>query len=94
MNQGLQAVACEAAVDIILDVDRAIETASANGWITGFQRFVLYVHYWLDVPLCEIAEHARLHEAAVRRDHRAALDALKRTGCLEGYRGFGEDEPC
>ncbi len=92
MDDPLQCEGWKTAMDVLVDVHRAIEEASRRGEMSNFQRLLLYLYYFLDVPFVHIAEVFDLHEAFVRRQHRAALQAIKDTGVLDGYEGLGEGD--
>jgi len=63
-------------------VGSALEEAIRGANLSEWQRVLLYLHYWLDWSLSEIAEEFSLSERAVRREHRQALEALTETRLL------------
>ena len=78
----LQRGAWTALVELGADVQAAIERAFRIGAITDFERLVIWLYYWHDRTLAEIADGFCIHEDVVRRSlHRA----IKATGLLEGY---------
>jgi len=67
------------------DVQKAVEAAMAAGALSGWQLLLLYLHYLQDWSCEQIAHEFGVSEAAVRREHRNALQAIRRTRLLDGY---------
>ncbi len=72
-------------MDVAMDVQKAVAESHRRGTLSGFGAVVLWLHYFQNLPLTEIARTFDVSERTVRRHHRAALQALRATGLLDAY---------
>jgi len=72
-------------VALRLDVETALQQAHSQGAISGEELMLLHLRYADGFTMDEIAELMGVNPATATRRLRRALEALRATGCLDGY---------
>jgi DNA-directed RNA polymerase specialized sigma24 family protein len=73
------------AVELGLDVAKAISEARRTGRLTAEHAAIVLLIYFRGCTMEEVAEILHMSGDQVYRRHRSALEAIRSTGSLDGY---------